>query len=162
MNPHVTTWTAERVAELRRLDALGWPYSKIGSELGISKNAALSKAGRIGIAPRGRQKASPKTIPRVRRTYQRRTFRFEPQIEVEPFVCQTVADLTPEQRAQTKTFAQLTEATCRYPFGDPGAPDFCFCGQQTIAEKPYCGAHWRLTHQVPVRKPARPFHEYRT
>ncbi len=37
-------WTAERIAELRRLVDQGVTYAEIGKRLGCGKNAALSKA----------------------------------------------------------------------------------------------------------------------
>ena len=32
---------------------------------------------------------------------------------------------------QRRTLLELTEETCRWPIGDPGRPDFFFCGGQT-------------------------------
>jgi len=46
---------------------------------------------------------------------------------------------------------QLTSKTCRWPLGDPGAPDFCFCGYPPTlrygAASPYCEFHARVAHQ---------------
>lgn len=44
------TWTDERVARLRELVAEGLPYSEIGNRLGVTKNAALGKADRLGLS----------------------------------------------------------------------------------------------------------------
>jgi len=38
-----------------------------------------------------------------------------------------------------KVFA-LTPKACRWPYGDPGHPDFRFCGSPVVA-KPYCEHH---------------------
>lgn len=43
-------WTDERVARLRELVAEGLSYSEIGKRLGITKNAALGKADRLGLS----------------------------------------------------------------------------------------------------------------
>ena len=50
MNGITSPWTPERDAELRRLFALGLPYSRIGQHLGTTKNAALGRARRLGFA----------------------------------------------------------------------------------------------------------------
>ena len=46
------TWTAERIAELKRLWAAGTPTAEIGRRLGVSKNAVVGKAHRLGLAAR--------------------------------------------------------------------------------------------------------------
>lgn len=40
-------WTPERIAELRRLRALGWSYAEVARALGCTRNAALSKGQRL-------------------------------------------------------------------------------------------------------------------
>ena len=35
---------------------------------------------------------------------------------------------------------------CRWPFGDPRAADFRFCGKPALPDKPYCAAHERRAH----------------
>jgi GcrA cell cycle regulator len=53
---------------------------------------------------------------------------------------------------------ELTENTCRWPIGDPGNPDFFFCGGQTISSLPYCAYHARLAYQPPnARRDRRAF-----
>ncbi len=42
----------------------------------------------------------------------------------------------------------LTEFTCRWPRGEPSAPDFEFCGAHTHAG-PYCARHSRLAFEPP-------------
>ena len=41
----------------------------------------------------------------------------------------------------------LTEATCRWPLGDPEAGDFAFCGLPSLPRKPYCEDHAKLAYQ---------------
>lgn len=45
-------WTPETEAAIKRLHAEGLPYSAIATKLGISKNACIGKAKRLGIANR--------------------------------------------------------------------------------------------------------------
>ena len=60
--------------------------------------------------------------------------------------------------AQRRSLLELTENTCRWPIGDPGNPDFFFCGGQTISSLPYCAFHARLAYQPPnARRDRRPF-----
>ena len=45
-------WTEERITLLRKLWAEGYSASRIGKELGVSKNAVVGKAHRIKLPPR--------------------------------------------------------------------------------------------------------------
>jgi GcrA cell cycle regulator len=45
------------------------------------------------------------------------------------------------------TILELTEATCRWPIGDPGATDFVYCGSQNKVSLPYCPYHARIAYQ---------------
>lgn len=46
------TWTPERVDLLTRLWSSGLPTAQIGKELGITKNAVVGKAHRMGLPER--------------------------------------------------------------------------------------------------------------
>jgi len=46
------TWTEGRVTELKRLWEAGVGTQEIGERIGVSKNAAIGKAHRIGLKPR--------------------------------------------------------------------------------------------------------------
>jgi GcrA cell cycle regulator len=42
--------------------------------------------------------------------------------------------------------------------GDPGSPEFFFCGGQSIAGLPYCAHHSRVAYQpANARRDRRPF-----
>lgn len=45
-------WTPEQDAMLAELWDRGWPTAKIAEDLGITKNAAIGRAHRIGLKPR--------------------------------------------------------------------------------------------------------------
>lgn len=48
---------------------------------------------------------------------------------------------------------QLSEDTCKWPIGDPVAPDFYFCGRHADEGKPYCEFHSRRAyHQIDKKK----------
>jgi GcrA cell cycle regulator len=41
---------------------------------------------------------------------------------------------------------QLGPRTCRWPIGDVGAPEFCFCGNKTDPDRVYCPVHHVVAH----------------
>jgi GcrA cell cycle regulator len=42
---------------------------------------------------------------------------------------------------------RLTERTCKWPLGDPLKDDFCFCGNDSPDNTPYCTYHQKLAYQ---------------
>ena len=48
---------------------------------------------------------------------------------------------------QRCSLLELTDAKCRWPIGDPGTPEFFFCGGKPAAELPYCVYHSRIAYQ---------------
>ncbi len=50
------------------------------------------------------------------------------------------------------TTATLTSRTCRWPIGDPPAPDFHYCGKSPQSGSPYCESHDRLSYQPVSRR----------
>jgi len=57
----------------------------------------------------------------------------------------------PRPPALTTAAAQvlaLAPSACRWPCGDPGHPDFYFCGAP-VAKRPYCEHHYILAHMPP-------------
>ena len=49
--------------------------------------------------------------------------------------------------ATVNTLLELTEDTCHWPIGDPGSPDFFFCGGKSLSSLPYCAHHSRVAYQ---------------
>jgi len=49
--------------------------------------------------------------------------------------------------AERITLMELRESTCRWPFGDPSAADFRFCGASSPIGTPYCEFHSKLAYQ---------------
>jgi GcrA cell cycle regulator len=43
--------------------------------------------------------------------------------------------------AQRRSLLDLDTRVCRWPFGDPAASDFFFCGAAALTGKPYCAEH---------------------
>jgi GcrA cell cycle regulator len=152
-------WTEERVELLKKLWSEGLSASTIAGELGgITRNAVIGKVHRLGLS--GRAKAPAAAAPRQRKARpQPNVFRaVRPvtrgntalatqampayEIEVEPNPVENVVPI-----GQRCTILELTDSKCHWPIGDPGQPDFFFCGGRTLTSLPYCGYHARVAYQ---------------
>jgi GcrA cell cycle regulator len=158
----MSSWIIDRVEQLKKLWADGLSASQIAAALGgISRNSVIGKVHRLGLA--GRPKRPAGTMPRRRKPRsQGTTMRIvrpairgdtafaarhacERQFEPEPELIENVIPIG--QRCST---LELGEGKCRWPIGDPGTPDFFFCGGKTIEGLPYCGYHARIAYQPAV------------
>jgi GcrA cell cycle regulator len=162
------SWTDERVELLKKLWADGLSASQIAGELGgITRNAVIGKVHRLGLSGRAKSPSSSAPRPRKARAphmlrVQRPSIRgntalahaYDYEAEPEPELLDNVIPI-----GQRRTLLQLTEDTCRWPIGDPGTPEFFFCGGQSVTSGPYCSHHSRVAYQ-PVndrRRGGRPF-----
>lgn len=124
------SWTAERVARLRELSARGLSARQIGIELGVSRNAVISKANRIGLGPRRCVKSGPK--PKHPPGPKKRTSGL-------PKPVQTILT-TPA--TEPIRFMDLKPHHCRWPLGDEL---IMFCGVPKLETGSYCAYHTRLS-----------------
>ncbi len=69
----------------------------------------------------------------------------EYELEPEPELIENIIPL-----GQRCSLLELGEDKCRWPIGDPGAPEFFFCGGKPIEGLPYCGYHSRVAYQAPA------------
>ncbi len=151
------SWTDERVETLKKLWAEGHSASQIAGELGgVTRNAVIGKVHRLGLA--GRAKSPASTAPRPRKpraaSHMLRGSRpstrgntalahaYELEVDAEPEFIDNVIPL-----GQRRSLLELTEETCRWPIGDPGTPEFFFCGGQALTSLPYCAYHSRVAYQ---------------
>ena len=162
------TWTDERVETLKKLWADGLSASQIAAELGgITRNAVIGKVHRLGLSGRAKSPASAAPRPRKPRPHSQmlRVSRpamrgntalaqaYEFEVEAEPEVIENIIPL-----GQRRSLLELTEETCRWPIGDPGTPEFFFCGGQSVTGLPYCAYHSRVAYQpANMRRDRRPF-----
>ena len=149
-------WTEERVELLKKLWAEGLSASQVAKQLGeVTRNAVIGKVHRLGLSGR----ATPSRASRPRTTAQRPHPRMRPEqltrqkmaedsdtIGVPARMPESARDILPET-GETATVLTLTEHTCKWPIGDPGMPDFHFCGRRSDAAAPYCVDHARLAYQ---------------
>jgi GcrA cell cycle regulator len=163
------TWTDDRVELLKRLWSEGLSASQIAGELGgITRNAVIGKVHRLGLS--GRAKAPSSSVPRPRKArVSSQMFRparpmvrgntalavspaYEYDLEPEPQPIENIIPL-----GQRCTLLELNDEKCHWPVGDPGQPDFYFCGGKTGTGIPYCGYHARVAYQPPAaRRDRRP------
>ena len=152
-------WTDERVELLKKLWAEGLSASQIAGRLGgVTRNAVIGKVHRLGLS--GRATSSRSSSPRPRRTPVPRANRppslmfgtrgnvalkpqYEDELDFVPAVFEELV-IPLHERASILT---LKEAMCRWPIGDPGEPEFHFCGRKTCSPMPYCEHHARMAYQ---------------
>jgi GcrA cell cycle regulator len=168
--PDMQTWTDERVELLKKLWADGLSASQIAGELGgITRNAVIGKVHRLGLS--GRAKAPSSSMPRQRKPRAPSMFRaprpmmrgntalahmpaYDYDPEPEPELIENIIPI-----GQRCTLLELDAEKCHWPIGDPGQPDFFFCGGKTGSGTPYCGYHARVAYQPPAarrdRRPSR-------
>jgi GcrA cell cycle regulator len=137
-------WTDEKLEQLKVLAAEGLSAGQIARRLGgVSRSAVYGKIHRLkgtegaptlkfvrGCLP-GKIRGPKPPASRVARPR---------QVEAEP----SIMGITPE------TIARVGH--CRWPIGDPCAPDFHYCGHKTYGTYPYCEAHAARAYQPRDKK----------
>ncbi len=152
-----SAWTDERVEQLRTLWA-GNAHScaAIAAELGggLSRNAVIGKALRLGLPQKGHVHSTPRNKPKrqpvARVVIQRSGRGYISTADDQPLDgvdVSSIAELEAQPTPSTFlgiTLANLEREHCRYPRDIDGAR--LFCGQPKIADSSYCAAcHRRCT-----------------
>lgn len=140
------SWTPDRVAALERLWTDGLSAREIAARLpGITRNAVLGKLHRMGRLGRGRptvsaksRKVKPPSGPAGRRR------KPPPASAARPSLAEA-----PTWVGEVASVALLQAWHCRWPIGDPRAPDFAFC-RRRVAIRPYCADHRAAAYQSPL------------
>jgi GcrA cell cycle regulator len=165
-------WTDEVIERLRAFWAEGLSTAEIGRRMGVSKNAVVGKAHRLGLTAR------PSPIKRSpggeapRRTSIRRSVGptlppfsepAEPEPAALPLVSMPmpvplrVAIIPPAPVAPPPVHAPSLRSVgrssgggrvipCCWPIGEPGTRSFRFCDSASAAGKPYCAEHAALAY----------------
>ena len=143
------TWTSERVALLKDGIEAGLSCAQIAREIGVSRNAVIGKANRLGLSRFknvgpgiGRRAAR---VPRPRTEASHRTLVAlwaRPQPELAE---------APEDSASRCSLLDLQQWNCRWPMGDPTCENFGFCGNKHLGNLPYCPLHARMAYRPAAR-----------
>lgn len=137
-------WTDETVKALVQLWESGQSITQIGKALGMTRNAVVGKAHRIGLAKRAspivrsEKPAQPKPAPAPRAAAPAAA-----KVASAPSHPQPAAQPQPQQLTAAM-LAALTPATgprCKWPIGDPKSAEFDFCTKVALPGKPYCAEH---------------------
>ena len=166
-------WTEEAIEVLRMLALQGKSARMIAEALGApSRAAVIGKASRVGIklngggggagsrpdrtaggerAPR-EASARPRLISSTREKSVSSARALARTLPREPRRAQWIFSEAEVGEMARVGFAEIREANCRWPVGDPLSEDFVYCGLQPAAGRSYCAGHCRMAYQPP--KPA--------
>jgi len=152
------SWNDERVETLKKLWSDGLSASQIAGRLGgVTRNAVIGKVHRLGLSGRATTSRMKSHRPRARAQSTRRLMkpRFanigNPALrqlylgDTEPYTPPAEELVIPLN--ERKSIQTLTEASCRWPIGDPSENEFHFCGRKPKAGSPYCEGHARKAYQ---------------
>jgi GcrA cell cycle regulator len=162
------TWTDERVDSLKKLWGEGLSASLIAAELGgVSRNAVIGKVHRLGLSGRSRNQSSRSQRKRVHKTgVNTRRIQVRRRSSMELLAAAATPPPIPEFEpaapvvevvvlsAKSCTMLELTREKCRWPISEPGASDFCFCGNTPAVGLPYCVGHARIAYKTLPRRRA--------
>jgi GcrA cell cycle regulator len=172
-------WTDERVEVLKKLWVEGLSAAQIANRLGgVTRNAVIGKVHRLGLAGRNAPSQPTRRMPsepvarssgpaaaRVVAVRQQQAVAAAAVAPVKAIpqklapaaaVVATVAPMvSPVRRPQARTAAGLVDvhglghSMCKWPIGDPGDPDFGFCGSKCDAGAVYCKEHAAIAYTQP-------------
>lgn len=148
----MSRWNETTIATLREL----WPdktvsCSMIASELGMTRNAVIGKARRLGLGEKPsifRCGRTARYVPPKPKQPKRRkpVFVWAAFVKPEPFVPRTV-EAAP---SLSKSILSLAGNDCRFATHDDAETgEHRFCGHPSENGKPYCEAHCLIAYQAP-------------
>jgi hypothetical protein len=138
-------WTDEITAELKRVLQAGMTAEKASKAVGCTRNAAISKARRMGFPLKSglnggewRQVEPPK---RPRRVHKAKSDPISPK-STAPDNPRLVTLRTVPLQADPVPLVELCACGCRWPLD--GEHEGLFCNAVQDDERPYCKAHSSL------------------
>ena len=140
------SWNQQKVDDLKKLWNEGVATSRIGEQLGFTKNAVIGKAFRLGLERRQNsrkktaQSQSVSSVTMYRESSTPGHSQIAPKREV-------------TRRREKFSFKKSIVGTgsfksCQWPIGDPLEEGFHYCGGQNIPTKPYCIEHYKKAYNV--------------
>ena len=122
-----SVWDEKNLERLKKLWDEGLPITKIGMELGVSRNSIAGKAHRLGL-PKRNSPISKSGEPRKNKS---------------------ISNFETSKELPLKILLREVEWSrnrCCWPIGDPKLPGFSFCGTSIMPGRPYCEEHSNLAY----------------
>jgi GcrA cell cycle regulator len=144
------TWTTERIALLKNRMNAGFSCGAIAQELGVSRNAVIGKANRLGLSRFRRATVLQQETAGTRRSARTK----KTQVTILRALCtkrQLAFATFPVDGGNACSLFELQQWHCRWPIGDPSSIDFAFCGAKPIDGLPYCPTHARAAYRPHIR-----------
>jgi len=165
MSANSATWNSERVELLKSCFDAGLSCSQIARKIGVTRNAVIGKLSRLGLSRPKDTVIRQWRERRAQRSERAKTFRIwrVPRSDSlarcempegalgEPMQC---AEVIPIHNGRGCTLLELNPENCRWPINNPGAADFCFCGNAPVKGLPYCPGHARMAYRPAGRRNA--------
>ena len=165
MSANCATWSSERVELLKRCFQAGLSCSEIAREIGVTRNAVIGKINRLGLSRPNdgiasqlqQRRAARLAHPRAPRTWRPKSPRPNIFAQHEMLIAafpepQPRAEDIPIRNGCGCTLLELGQGQCRWPISNPGAEDFCFCGNEPVKGLPYCLGHARIAYRPAGRQ----------
>lgn len=152
-----TNWAPEHSDALRQYLAAGLSYAEIADAINAkfktaySRNAAISRAKRLGLAGSKRSEILPQKLwsiavgPRLHRSRERHQPEFG--LKMPMFESTETAELRRADVVSRRlSLLDLEPGDCRYPYGgDAEGEAITFCGHPRHPGSSYCWAHFHLS-----------------
>lgn len=179
------SWTDDRVEMLKKLWAEGLSASQIAAKLGgVSRNAVIGKVHRLKLSGRAKSTKAPRPTAKrgvsarggsggsggvrtnaygsggsragsmahsVGATALKQDHALAPLSAPQQRPIEDVVVPIPKRLP----LIDLNEHTCKWPYGDPLAGEFYFCGHASEEKSPYCQYHGKLAFQQNDRRRSR-------
>lgn len=169
-------WNEERVERLKKMWGEGQSASQIAKELGgVTRNAVIGKVHRLGLSKRAgvaapKPEKKPAESPEMNTAPKSEVKVVEVSVPPRKLIVPAERPLPPQpsanevsaealashrevqEKALRLGLMELTERTCKWPFGDPATEDFWFCGLPVEAGKAYCKPCAEVAYQKPVAR----------
>lgn len=170
------SWTDERIATLKKMWKDGKSAAEIAKTLGkgVTRNAVIGKAHRMGLSGRPSpikdKEESAAPAPVAKKEMARKSAPPPPAAKSAKDVKKSAPLAGPVRNPAQKmpseprpvykdvippgggvALLDLTERMCKWPIGDPRAPDFTFCGRDIRTGTPYCHEHASVAYQSSSR-----------
>lgn len=155
----IGAWTEEAVGILRLMFDDGKSSGQIAYALSdkfgrtYTRNSVIGRLHRMGLWPADRKSFVPKLSSTERNKKRREKRAAKHQVAFQrppviPFAVVAPQPIAKEPRPKRPiTLVDLTDDTCRFPYGDGRDEPYVFCGKNPVGGSPYCQHHSVLCFQ---------------